>query len=114
MRGLEQKRRKLYSLINDFRWSSQIIPCHHLLLLLEGQLVHLPAPKTLYTQDVSFWRYTPVFCTAKEEILFVRGGMLHDRETEMMNVRWKVFSLHVPIHEEEQEISSRVHTALQK
>ena len=33
--------------LNDFRWSKQIIPWHDLLLMLEGQLVHLPAPKVI-------------------------------------------------------------------
>ena len=30
--------------LNDFWWSQAIIPWHDLLLLLEGQLVHFPAP----------------------------------------------------------------------
>ena len=32
--------------LNDFRWSYKIIPWHDLLLLLEGQTVHLPTPKS--------------------------------------------------------------------
>lgn len=32
--------------LNDFRWCSQLIPWHDLLLMLEGHVVHLPAPKT--------------------------------------------------------------------
>ena len=40
--------------------------------------------------------------------------MLDDREIEMMNVRWNVFLLHVPIREEVQvNTPSRVHIALQ-
>ena len=35
--------------LSDFRWFLQIIPWHDLLLRLEGQLVHLPAPKTHFT-----------------------------------------------------------------
>jgi hypothetical protein len=35
--------------LNDFRWSKQIIPWHNLLLMLEGQLVHLPTPKSYYS-----------------------------------------------------------------
>jgi hypothetical protein len=38
--------------LNDFRWSAQIIPWHNLLLLLEGQMVRFPAPKTHYAQDI--------------------------------------------------------------
>ncbi|KAJ8044728.1 hypothetical protein HOLleu_07556 [Holothuria leucospilota] len=32
--------------VNDFRWSPQIMPWHDLLLLLEEQPIHLPAPKS--------------------------------------------------------------------
>jgi len=88
--------------LNDFRWSPQIIPWHDLLLLLEGQEVHLPAPKTHYKQDISFKGDTPIFCTAKDELSYVRGGVLDQRETEMMRVRWVVYSLYSQIPEEEQ------------
>ena len=87
--------------LNDFRWSSQIISWHDLLLLLDGQLVHLPAPKTHYNSDISLTRDIPLFCTAKEELSYVSGGILDTRETEMMRVRWRVFSFHSPISEEE-------------
>ena len=36
--------------LNDFRWSSQILAWHDMLLLLEGQTVHLPALKSHYAQ----------------------------------------------------------------
>jgi len=88
--------------LNDFRWCKQIIPWHDLLLLLEGQLVHLPAPKSHYNKDITLQSDIPIFCTAKEEITFVRGGVLDAMETEMMRVRWNVFALHAPIPAEEQ------------
>ena len=83
--------------LNDFRWCSQIILWHNLLLLLEGQKVHLPAPKTHFSQDIEFTRDTPMFCTSKEELSFVRGRVLDERESQMMRVRWKVFALQSPI-----------------
>ena len=88
--------------LNDFRWCSQIRLWHDLLLLLEGQKVHLPAPKTHFSQDIEFTRDTPIFCTSKEELSFVRSGVLDERESQMMKVRWKVFALQSPIPEEEQ------------
>ena len=91
--------------LNDFRWCSQIIPWHDLLLLLEGQKVHLPAPKTHFSEDIEFTRDTPIFCTSKEELTFVRGGVLDERESHMMRDRWKVFALQSPIPEEEQRIT---------
>ena len=88
--------------LNDFRWSANIIPWHDFLLLLEGQEVHLPAPKTHFKQDISFKGDTPIFCTAKDEIALVRAGVLDDRETEMMRVRWRIFSLYPQIAERDQ------------
>ena len=88
--------------LNDFRWSPQVIPWHNLLLLLEGQLVRFPAPKTHYAKDIVFDTDAPIFCTANEELSFVRGGVLDRVETEMMRVRWKSFHLVHQIPEERQ------------
>ena len=89
--------------LNDFRWSAQIIPWHDFLMLLEGQSVHLPAPKTHYRQDILFQGDTPIFCTSKDELSYVRGGVVDDRETQMMKVRWRVFNLFHQIPEEQQK-----------
>jgi hypothetical protein len=47
--------------LNDFRWSPQIIAWQDLLLLLEGQKVNLPAPKSHFAKDVTFEGDTPIF-----------------------------------------------------
>ena len=88
--------------LNDFRWSSQILAWHDMLLLLEGQTVHLPAPKSHYAQDIVFDSDTPVFCTGKQELQYIRGQVLDERETEMMRVRWKHFVFHAQIQQKEQ------------
>ncbi|KXJ07843.1 hypothetical protein AC249_AIPGENE8158 [Exaiptasia diaphana] len=88
--------------LNDFRWSPQIIPWHNLLLLLEGQLVRFPAPKTHYAKDIVFDSDAPIFCTANEELSYVRGGVLDRVETDMMTVRWRSFKFFYQIPEEEQ------------
>ena len=75
--------------LNDFRWTPSVIQWHDFLLLLEGQLVHLPVPKTHYAKDIVFNGDTPVFATGKNPIVFVKNGSLDEKETEMMNVRWK-------------------------
>ena len=46
-----------------------------------GQKVHLPASKTHFSKDIKFTRDTPIFCTSKEELSFVRGGVLDERES---------------------------------
>ena len=50
------------------------ISWHDLLLLLEGQTVHLPAPKSHYTEDIVFERDVPIFYTGKDELVYIRGG----------------------------------------
>ena len=72
--------------LNNFRWSAQLIPWHDLLLL-----VHLPAPKTHYTEDIQFAKDTPIFCTSKRPLIFIKNGIVDNRETEMMAVRWKFY-----------------------
>lgn len=89
--------------LNDFRWSPQIIAWHDLLLLLEGQLVHLPAPKSHFSKDMVLDKDTPTFCTTKYPLVFVRNGAVDERETEMMSVRWRVFNLNYQIPQDEKQ-----------
>lgn len=73
-----------------------------MLLLLEGECVHFPAPKTHFSRDILLDKDTPVFCTSSAEIRLVRGGVTDERESEMMSVRWKKFSLHAQIPADQQ------------
>lgn len=88
--------------LNDFRWSPQVIPWHDFLLMLEGQTVHLPAPKTHYAKDLVFDNDTPIFSTGKHTMVYIKNGVIDERETEMMSVRWKVFYFNSQIAEEDQ------------
>lgn len=88
--------------LNDFRWSAQMIPWHDLLLMLEGEIVHLPAPKTHYSKDLQLSKDTPIFCTTKRPLVFVKNGVIDDRESEMMAVRWKIFNFSSQIPEHKQ------------
>lgn len=85
--------------LNDFRWSQTVIPWHDFLLMLEGELVHLPAPKTYYSRDLAFDRDTPIFCTGKNSFIYVKGGTVDQRETDMMSVRWRTFHFNHQIPE---------------
>ena len=89
-------------LLNDFRWSPQVIAWQDLLLQLEGQQVHLPAPKSHFAKDITFKGDTPIFRTTKRPLTYVKNGCVDYRETEMMTVRWKVFNLTKQIPESEQ------------
>ncbi len=77
--------------LNDFGWSPSLIPWHNLLLLLQGHLVHLPAPKTHFAKEITFTADTPIFCTGKHPLMYIKNGVIDERETEMMAVSFKVF-----------------------
>lgn len=87
--------------LNDFRWSEKLIPWHDLLLMLQGQVVHLPAPKTHFARDISFTGDTLIFATSKHQLIYVKHGAVDVCETEMMSVRWRMFSLNCQIPQEQ-------------
>jgi energy-coupling factor transporter ATP-binding protein EcfA2 len=92
--------------LNDFRWSPEILAWKDMLLLLEGQTLHLLAPKTHFAKDIVFDRDTPIFATSKGQIVFVgKGGCFDEKETEMMSARWKLFSFFYQIPESSQKES---------
>ena len=88
--------------LNDFRWSPQVIPWYDLLLMLEGEVVHLPAPKTYFMQDIEFDKDTPIFFTSKRPLIFIKNGMVDDRETEMMGVFCLNYA--IPLEQQRQDI----------
>ena len=45
--------------LNDFRWSQEMIASKELLILLEGQAVHLPSLKNHYLNDICIDKDTP-------------------------------------------------------
>ena len=77
--------------MNDLRWSPWAIQRHDFLLLLERQLVHFPVVKTHYSKDIVFNQNTPIFATGKNFIVFMKNGIVGEKETEMMIVQWKIF-----------------------
>ena len=90
--------------MNDFRWSNELIVWKDLLLLLEGQTVHFPAPKSQYLKDICLENDTPVFATSKGEIEYIgKYNSRDERETEMMQARWRIFHFTHQIPKEEQK-----------
>ena len=41
-------------------------------MMLEGQLVHLPAPKSHFAKDTVFDSDTPILATSKHQLVFVK------------------------------------------
>ena len=88
--------------LNDFRWPPQLIPWHDLLLLLKGHVVHVAAPKTHFAKDITFTADTPIFCTRKHPLLYIKNGVVDECQTEMMTVRWQIFHFNYQIPRERQ------------
>ena len=102
MAGVEDKE---VIFLNDFRWSPLILPWSGMLLLLEGHVVHFAAPKTSYSRDIDFSSDTPIFATSKAPISFVKGLFIDNRETDMMQVRWRFFYFTYQFQPQEQKLS---------
>ena len=79
-------------LLNDFRWNPSIIAWADMLQLLEGDIVHSPAPKNFCKQDIEFDKDSPFFATADAPIVLVKGGAINQANSEMMRVRWRFFN----------------------
>ena len=90
--------------LNDFRWTSETISWSDLLLLLEGQTVHLPRPKNLYATDLVIDRKNkiPILATSKYPIEFCKYNVRDERECDMMATRWNTFEFSRTITEEEE------------
>lgn len=89
--------------LNDFRWSRELIAWDKLLLLLEGHVVKLPAPKNHFSTDVCIDSDVPVFATSIAPVTYQgRSNATNDGEDEMMAQRWRVFELDQQIPQEQQ------------
>ena len=86
--------------LNDYRWNAENIAWKDFLLLLEGQTVHLPRPKNIFSNDMRIDRSNtiPFFATSKGIIEYYgKFNARDDRETDMMRSRWQVFEFHYQI-----------------
>ena len=80
--------------LNDFRWSKELIACHELLNLLEGAPCKLGRPKNVFATDLPIQRSKgiPFFATGISSIEFFGAyRQRNERETDMMDNRWKIF-----------------------
>ena len=93
-------------LLQDIRYSRDIITWKDLLLLLEGEKVKLPAPKNHFISDVVIDSDVPIFATGKDKIVYKGAYNTDDsRETEMMNSRWRYIEFtHVFQKEDQKDI----------
>ena len=81
--------------LNDFRWSAELIAWNEFLLLLEGQTVHLPRPKNLFSSDIVITRENSMLILASSKAAIEHVGKYNvkdQRETDMMSSRWWEFN----------------------
>ena len=83
--------------LNDLRWNQEMIPWQEFLNLLEGQTVHLAAPKTHYARDICITQDIPIFATSISMVKYSGKSDNCQGENAMMEARWKAFELRVPI-----------------
>ena len=74
-----------------------MIPWSEFLNLLEGQAVHLAAPKTHSVQDIILSGDIPIFATSIEMVQFVGKGYHVQGENAMMAAVWKEVKFKAPI-----------------
>lgn len=91
--------------LNDFRFSHELIAWEKLLILLEGDIVKLPAPKNHFASDVCIQSDVPVFATSISPITYIhpQTKATCPGENKMMQERWKIFTFFHEIPEEEQK-----------
>ena len=87
--------------LNDFRWTEKLISWQDLLKLLEGDIVHIAAPKTHFAKDLVMDKDTPIFATSVSRVRSYSNGRINEAETEMMEVRWKIFTFYSQIQQQE-------------
>ena len=56
-----------------------------------------------YAKDITFNLDTPIYGTGKGPIVFSRSGIVDKRETDMMAVRWNIFTFQAQIAPSEQK-----------
>ncbi len=89
-------------ILNDFRWSPAIIAWSDFLQILEGDTMHLAAPKNSVAKDILFDKDTPFFATADAPLVLVRGGSICTVNTDMMKSRWRCFQFSWQVPQEDQ------------
>lgn len=76
-------------LMQDFRYSKEVIAWKDLLLLLEGKTVKLPVQKNHFVNDIIIDNDVPIFETSlAKNTCWGRYNLEDDQETEMMDARW--------------------------
>ena len=91
-------------ILQDYRWSKENIAWKDLLLLLEGEMVKLPAPKNFYAEDLAIDSNVAIFAAGKAPITYKGPYNTTDAgEDAMMSVRWKIIKFYHQFSEMDQK-----------
>ena len=60
-------------LLNDIRWSKDLIPWHDMLLLLDDETVKLPVTKNIYSENIVISTDGTKLATSKSSMQVIRG-----------------------------------------
>lgn len=63
-------------------------------------------------QKTVFEKDTPIFCTGKQPFIYIKNGIIDQRETDMMSVRWNIFHFNVQIEQNVQKEIPKCPSAL--
>ena len=83
--------------LNDLRRNDKLIPCADSLNLSEGLPIHIQAPKTHFAEDILWGVKTPILATSSTQRRKYDGGVVNEKETNMMRVRWNYFEFCKPV-----------------
>ena len=89
--------------LNDFWWHPKIIAWADFPQALEGDTVHLPAPKNVCTRDLELNKDTPFFVTSDAPLVVIKEGAIDTTNTTMMRVGWVHFYFWKQIAQGEQQ-----------
>lgn len=84
-------------LLNDLRWCEKLIAWSDFLNLLEGWPIHVPAPKTHFSEDIVWEAKTPIFATSDDKLVKYEGHKPDKENTRMMDNRWVYFDFRRPL-----------------
>ena len=91
--------------LQDFRWSSELICWKGVPPLLEKELVKVPFTEIQFACDICISKDMPISATSKSNIDYAgKYNTMDERKTEMTDARKKIFGLFYRIPQDEETI----------
>ena len=91
------------TLMNDLRWSPDMISWQEFLNLLGDENVHMAAPKSHFVEDIYIFSDVTILATSVLPLRFVGRSSNIEGKNAMMDARWNMFRFTYQILGSEQE-----------